>query len=144
MIEEDTVKLLRECDSGIEMGMDSIDDVLAYVSDPDLKKALNKSKDEHAVLKNEIEEALHRFHDDGKDPSPVAQGMSKIKTNVTMIVTKSDKNAADLITDGCNMGIKSLSQYLNQYKAADESAKDIAKKLIYIEENLAKEMRPFL
>ena len=144
MIEPDTVKLLRECDAGIEMGVGSIEDVLKYVTDENLKDILGSNKREHDMLKTEIEKALHRFHDDGKDPSPVAQGMSKIKTNVTMIVTKSDKNAADLITDGCNMGIKSLSQYLNQYKAADESAKDITKKLIYIEENLAKEMRPFL
>ena len=29
MIEQDTVKLLRECDAGIKMGTSSIDDVVA-------------------------------------------------------------------------------------------------------------------
>ena len=29
----------------------------------------------------------------------------------------SDKPIAELITDGCNMGVKSLNQYLNQYQA---------------------------
>ena len=144
MIEQDTVKLLRECDAGIEMGIDSINDVLNYVSSPEFRRVLSENKDEHTVLKSEIEAALHRFHDDGKDPSPIAQGMSKIKTNVTMIMAESDEKAADLMTDGCNMGVKSLSKYLNQYKAADETAKDITRRLIYLEESLAKAMRPFL
>ena len=144
MIEQDTVKLLRECDAGIEMGIDSINDVLNYVSSSEFRHVLSENKDEHAVLKSEIEAALHRFHDDGKDPSLIAQGMSKIKTNVTMIMAESDQRAADLITDGCNMGVKSLSKYLNQYKVADETAKDITRRLIYLEESLAKAIRPFL
>lgn len=144
MIEQDTIKLLRECDVGIEMGIDSINDVLNYVSSPEFRRVLSENKDEHAVLKSEIEAALNRFHDDGKDPNPIAQGMSKIKTNVTMIMAESDEKAADLMTDGCNMGVKSLSKYLNQYKAADETAKDITRRLIYLEESLAKAMRPFL
>lgn len=144
MIEQDTIKLLRECDAGIEMGIDSINDVLNYVSSPEFRSVLSKNKDEHTVLKSEIEAALNRFHDDGKDPNPIAQGMSKIKTNVTMIMAESDEKAADLMTDGCNMGVKSLSKYLNQYKAADETAKDITRRLIYLEESLAKAIRPFL
>ena len=144
MIEQDTIKLLRECDAGIEMGMDSIRDVLVYVSSPELRDVLNKSKEEHGVLKAEIEAALGRFHDEGKEPNPLVEGMSKIKTNVTMIMAESDQKVADLMTEGCNMGVKSLSKYLNQYKAADESAKDVTRRLIYLEESLAKEMRPFL
>ena len=42
------------------------------------------------------------------------------------------------------MGVKSLSRYLNQYQAADERAKDIAKKLIAQEERLCAQMRPYL
>ena len=57
---------------------------------------------------------------------------------------ESDATIADLITDGCNMGVKSLSRYLNQYQAADEETKDIAKKLIKQEEELSIHMRPFL
>ena len=54
--------------------------------------------------------------------------MSWIKTNVKLVMDESDETIADLITDGCNMGVKSLNEYLNQYKAADEKTKDIAKR----------------
>jgi hypothetical protein len=42
------------------------------------------------------------------------------------------------------MGVKSLNKYLNQYKAADEQAKDITKKLIAMEEQLGKDLQKFL
>ncbi len=48
---------------------------------------------------------------------------------------RSDATVADLITDGCNMGVKSLNRYLNRYAAADEKAKTVAK-LIRLEEKL--------
>ena len=74
----------------------------------------------------------------------MAKGMSWIKTNVKLAVDESDKTIAGLITDGCNMGIKSLNKYLNQYEAADEKSKDITKRLINLEEKLVIDIRKFL
>ena len=80
----------------------------------------------------------------GKDPNPIAKGMSWIKTNMKMGMDDSDKTIADLMTDGCNMGVKSLNQYLNKYEAADEVSKDITKRLINLEERLAVDIRSCL
>jgi hypothetical protein len=70
--------------------------------------------------------------------------MSWVKTNAKLMMDESDETIADLMTDGCNMGVKSLSKYLNKYKAADEQSKDIAKRLINLEERLAIDIRPYL
>jgi hypothetical protein len=40
--------------------------------------------------------------------------------------------------------VKSLSKFLNQYKAASEKTKDITKKLIKLEEKLAIDIREYL
>ena len=144
MIEQDTVKLLRECDSGIKMGTTSIEDVLDYVHDDTFRKYLTDCKNEHTKLKEEIQTLLDKYNDEGKDPNPMAKGMSWMKTNVKLIMDESDETIADLITDGCNMGVKSLNRYLNQYKAADEKSKDITKRLINLEEKLAIDIRSFL
>lgn len=144
MAEKDTVKLLRECDAGVKMGVASIDDVLKYVRSDALKRLLDKCKDEHEVLGREIDIYLAECGDDGKSPNPIAKGMSWIKTNVKLGMHEDDKTVADLMTDGCDMGVKSLSRYLNQYEAADERAKDIAKRLIALEETLAKDIRGYL
>ena len=144
MIEKDTIKLLRECDAGIKMGVASIEDVLPDVKNKDLEKLLADCKDKHEVLADDLEVLLHKYHDEGKDPNPIAQGMSWIKTNFKLATDKSDSTIADLMTDGCNMGVKSLSKYLNQYAAADEKSKDIAMRLINLEADLSSEMREFL
>ena len=144
MIEQDTIKLLRECDAGVKMGVKSIDDVLQYVHAAKLKELLTECKEEHEQLGREIQQLLDRYGDDGKDPNPMAKGMSWMKTNVKLAMNESDHTIADLITDGCNMGVKSLNRYLNQYKAADEVSKDIAKRLIKLEDDLAKDVRDFL
>lgn len=144
MTEPDTIKLLRECDAGIKMGMASIGEVLEKTTNEKLKKLLEACKEGHEKLKEEIQNKLEQCHDTGKDPNPMAQGMSWMKTNVKLAMDESDATIADLITDGCNMGVKSLSRYLNQYQAADEETKDIAKKLIKQEEELSIHMRSFL
>ncbi|MBD5499414.1 MAG: hypothetical protein HDR11_16985 [Lachnospiraceae bacterium] len=144
MIESDTIKLLRECDAGIKMGVASIDEVLDYVHDETLRKCLADCKDEHDRLKEEIQVLLDEYHDDGKEPNPMAKSMSWMKTNVKLVMNESDATIADLITDGCNMGVKSLHKYLNQYKAAEEKAKDITKRLINVEEKLIVDIRSFL
>lgn len=144
MVEQDTVKLLRECDAGIKMGVSSIDDVVEYVQAEPFKRRLTDCKAEHEKLKVEIQELLDQYHDDGKDPNPMAKGMSWIKTNMKMAVNNSDETIAELMTDGCNMGVKSLNKYLNQYKAASEHSKDITKRLINLEEKLTTDIRGYL
>ena len=66
------------------------------------------------------------------------------KSNVMMSMTPTDQTIADLMTDGCNMGVKSLNRYLNEYGAAEEYAKDMAKKLIHLEQQLATDLRQYL
>ena len=134
MIESDTIKLLRECDAGVQ---DS-------VKGSELRRELVTCRNAHDKLGHEIRSLLDRYHDDGKAPSAMAKGMSYFKTNMKLAADCSDKTVADLMTDGCNMGVKSLSRYLNQYEAADEQSKGIAKRLIGIEEKLVTDVRAYL
>lgn len=144
MIEQDTIRLLRECDAGIKMGIASIDDVLDRVKSAQFHEILQNNKQAHEELQTKILKLLARYQDEGKDPNPIAKGMSWMKTNLKMTMDHTDATIADLMTDGCHMGIKSLSRYLNQYKAADESSKDITKDLIALEEELAVKIRGYL
>lgn len=140
----DTVKLLRECDAGIKMGISSINDVVDDAKNPQLKTLLANCRTKHEMLASEIEGLLNKHGDDGKDPNPMAKGMSWVKTNVKMMADFSDSTIADLMTDGCNMGVKSLSKYLNQYKSADSKSRDITERLVKIEDTLTQDIRQFL
>ena len=144
MIEQDTIRLLRECDAGVKMGISSIEDVIDRVKQDSMKSILENNRQEHAQLHKKIQQRLQRFNDEGKDPNPMAKGMSWMKTTFKLGIDESDKTIASLMTDGCNMGVKSLNQYLNEYKAAEEYAKDITKKLIALEQSLADDLKEYL
>lgn len=91
-----------------------------------------------------IKEQLASLGDDGKDPGIMAKSMSWIKTNVKLGMNDSDRTVAGLMTDGCDMGIKSLTRYLNEYKGADGASRSTARRLIGIEEDLLCGLRPYL
>ena len=144
MIQRDTIKLLRECDAGVRMGMASIADVEGRVHACTLRQKLLNCSAEHEKLGGEIRRQLYKYRDKGKAPSPVARQMSRMMTGMKLAVHPSDRTVADLMTDGCNMGVKSLNRYLNQYTAADERSKDIAKRLIHLEQQLTADIRDYL
>ncbi len=143
-MQDDTIKLLRECNAGIKMGVSTLDEVLEHVQDEKLKNLLAKSKETHTELGNMTHAYLNEYHDDGKEPAMMAKVMSWVKTNVKLGGDDSDSAAADLVTEGCNMGIKSLYQYLNQYPAADDKVKKLAKDVAKAEEKLVENLRPYL
>ena len=105
---DDTIKLLRECDAGLKMAQDSIDEVLDVIEDEKLKHELIDAKNEHFQLKRRVQNLLNQNHDDGKEPPMMAKGMSWLKMNMKIAMHESDQTIAELISDGCHMGIKSL------------------------------------
>ena len=74
----------------------------------------------------------------------MAKAMAKMKSNFKTMGENPDCGIASLITDGCNMGIKSLYRYLNQYPAADDKVKHLTQEIIDTEEKLQQSMRPYL
>ena len=144
MVKEDTVNLLRECNLGIKMGIGSLNDVLDKVDSKDFEDKLKKSRNEHEDLETETQMLLNRYGDEEKQPNIMAKGMSWIKTNVMLGIDESDKTVAGLITDGCNMGIKTINGYINQYPEADKNVKDIAYKIIDLETTLLENIKEYL
>lgn len=144
MNENDSTCLLKECDAGTKMAVSSIDEVIEKIRDSKLKELLTESKGHHEKLRNDIQRLLNGMHSEEKEPNPMAKSMSWLKTNMKLGVDDSDHTIADLITDGCNMGIKSLYHYLNHYAAADKDSQNVCRRLISIEEELRKDLYCYL
>ena len=141
---DDTIKLLKECDAGSKMAVSSIDDVLDNIESQEMLGLLKETKKHHEKLGNDLHAMLNEHHADEKEPSAIAKGMSKMKTNMKIGMDHRDGTIADLMVDGCDMGIKSLQRYLNKYPAADKPAKDICNRLISIEDELRRELYQYL
>ncbi len=144
MVNNDTIELLRECNVGIKMGVTTIQEVIDNVENDEFKHLLHDSMEEHKRLGSETHEMLNEYNESGKEPSSMAKAMTWMKSNIMISMNDTDNTVAGLVTEGCNMGVKTLNKYLNQYEAAEERAKDIAKKLINMEERLCVNIRQYL
>ncbi|MBQ9429520.1 MAG: hypothetical protein IJU41_08270 [Clostridia bacterium] len=140
----DTVELLRACSAGAKMGIESIDDVMRYVRDKSMRDLLDGCRRTHAKLYADNERLLDELGESGKEPNPVAKGMSQIKVGVKLAMDSSDATIADLLTDGCNMGIKSIWRYRNQYPNAAPLALRLSGDLVDSEEQLISGLRKYL
>lgn len=141
---DDTVNLLKECDSGTKTAVSSIREVLDNVKSEDLLSILNSSLERHEEIGNEAKKLLNEQGEDGKEPPAMAKIGSWMKINFKLFDKPTDKTVAGLMTDGCNMGVKQLSVYVNKYPTADKSAKKIADKLINEENDLLEKLRDYL
>ena len=144
MASEDTIKLLRECNSGVQMGIYSMEEIIDDVKQEEFKRILTDSIHRHKELGDRTHNLLSKEGEETKEPNPMLKGMSWMKTNAKMMMDDSDNVCADLITDGCNMGIKSLYRYLNEYKNASEDAKKLTQDIIQEEETLRQDLREYL
>ena len=144
MVNDDTIKLLNECNSGIKMGVQGINEVIIHADNKNLIDVLNKYLKDHKKLGDKTHKYLNKFHDSDKEPNPIATAMSWVKINFAMMKANQDEHIADVMTDGCNMGIKSIAKYLNKYPTALPEVKELAADVIKLEENFALDLRRFL
>lgn len=144
MEQDDTIQLLCECDSGVKLAVNSIDELAEHVAKEDLKEIFRRYRKEHEAIGKRIQDHLASYQEDGKDPTVMTKAMSWIKINAKLMQNPTDQEVADLMMDGCNMGIKSVCKYRNMYKSAKEEAKVIAKDIVDLEEKLMKELRSYL
>ena len=143
-VSQDTVELLKECDAGCKMAIDSMQQISKYVSDDKLKTIIQKYNDSHIKLEEDIHRLLNNLGEEDKEPNPIAKASSWLQSEVKMMMNCDAKQAAHLLTDGCNMGVKSLCEYKNQYKAADDKSVKICEKLCDIETKMTYELQEFL
>ena len=128
-MEEHTVDLLRECDSGCAMAAESLEQIRDFVSDQGLWNEITASYEKHQDLDLRIK---------------MASALSWMSTEMRMMAKGGDKEAASIVTDGCNMGIKTICGYKNQYSGASKAAMELADELTGMEENLRDHMKKFL
>ena len=141
---QDTVALLQECDSGTKMAVKSLRQVLDNTASEKLNALLSHSLQEHEKLGNDLHALLNEYGEPDKEPPVMGTINSWVTTSMKMMVNNTDQQIASLMTDGCHMGLKSLSKYVNQYTDASSQALDMCTRLIKMEQDLTDKLRAFL
>lgn len=141
---EHTIKLLKECNSGCKMALDSIKQVCEYVDDDDLRSVMDTYTVKHEDLETRSGELLTSHGKCEKEPGIMASTFSWITAEMKLMIKDGNHQIAKLMMDGCNMGIQSVSRYCNEYSNADKEAQDLAQDLVKIEEDFMRDLKQFL
>ena len=143
-MEDHTIRLLQECSQGCKMGIKSINQISEYVSDQGLKKIIEKYRGEHLRIESEADHLLRSHGQESKESEMMATAMSWLTTEMKMMRKDDDKQAAKLMTEGCDMGIRTICGFINQYAGASNSSMGLAKDLVKTEEQFRDEMKAYL
>lgn len=141
---DDTKKLLKECNAGCKSATNSLEQVIEFVKDSEFKKLLENYNKKHVDIGDKCHELLNNINEDEKDPQTIAKTMAWFSTEIKLMLDNTNAEIADLLIDGCNMGIKSLNKYINSYPSASSNVVDLTKKLIEIEENMREDLYKYL
>jgi len=126
------------------MAIGSMDQILEFVTNPNLAKLIEKSKEKHQKLENETSQRLADAGTQEKDPGVVSSAFSWVTTEIKMLIKECDNKVAKIMMDGCNMGIQSISEKINEWRNADEDSRSLAHKLIAEEEHFMQQLKAYL
>ncbi len=141
---EDTIKLLKECNSGCKSATNSMEQVHPYINNESLKTLIDEYNDKHIKIGDECHQLLNELQEEEKDPNPVAKAFSWVSTEIKLMMNDDTHKIAELMIDGCNMGIKSVSEYINKYKNASSESIELAKRLVSVEQDFMNKLLAFL
>lgn len=140
----DTVSLLKECNAGCKSATNSLEQVQGYIKSNALKALVEKYDKRHIALGDECHSLLEEAGAKEKDPAPIPAAMAKLGTDIKLTLNDTTSHIANLLADGCHMGIKSLNKYKNQYKNADDNAVHITENLIKLEMEMYRDLLTFM
>lgn len=143
-MDEQTAKLLKECNVGCKMALRSMEQVEDYLEDSELEQVVGEYRRQHEQIEQETARLLMKSGAQEKEPSPMAAASSWITTEMRLMMKGDCHQVAKLMMNGCNMGIQSISQCQNQCRDADREAKEIAGRLVKLEEDFMARMKSFL
>lgn len=118
----DSVLLLQDCIAGCKMALESMDNIREHTDDKQLRELIDKYYDEHTGLSVDCRDMLDKAGADIKEPGVFAKMAAKLQTAMKMAVNDDQSQAAKLLTEGCNMGIETISGSLNEYRDADSKS----------------------
>lgn len=141
---QDTVNLLQNVDAGCKTAVNSILQVKDYVKHKPLCDLLEDYYHRHSQIGDQCRQLLTDSGFDDKEPSPAGKLFMEISTGLKLSTGSDTGKCADMMAEGCAMGIRSVSRYRNRYAAAEPAGKDLANRLISTEQAFFNDLLPYL
>lgn len=135
---------MRKTDAGCKYATETISIALDYAKGRGMRELLTRYNKRHEALKGDIIKALNaRGEGEEKHPS-MAAAMSRLHMNVSLGISAKDSRLAELMINGCHMGIKTIYKEKHRESGAGPEAQALADELIGIEEDMMGELYAYL
>ncbi|NCA93317.1 hypothetical protein EOM82_08830 [bacterium] len=141
---DDTIKLLRECDMGCKTACDNISQMYGTVKNVEIKSVLENYYGKHAGFNEQSGRMLMERGKAQKYPSVITKLAGAVTNGVKLKISATPSTVSKLTIDGCAMGIKSVGQNLNKYTGASEESRNLGSNIITTERQFMDEMIKYL
>ncbi len=131
----DTISLLKACNEGCKYATNSMEQLYPHIKDDNLKQVIDDYNGKHIKIGDQCHVLLNKYDADEEDPKPMAEMFAKMSIGTKMLVDESSQKIAEIMLDGCHMGIKSVGKYMNKYTDASKESRNLARELIQVEQN---------
>ena len=136
--------LMRKVDAGCKYATESITVALDYAKSKDMRELLTRYNKRHEALKEDIIRLLHKLGEDESRHPIMGATMTKLHMNISLSISAKDSRLAELMINGCHMGIKTLYKEKHRRRGASDEAHSLADELIGIEEEMMNELYGYL
>ena len=140
----DSIALLGECTTKIDLSLSTIDRLLPSIKDRNLRCRLQESAENQKFLRSHACALLKHYGGSEKLPSSFVQGITQLKNSTRLAIRNDDTTIAYLVAEGCDRGVKSLSRSQNRHCMADPDAIQLSQELIRCQDGLSARLRPYL
>lgn len=141
-----TKKLLEDLYKNVQMGSDSIIDLMPKVGDENMKNELTSELEQYDSFAKEIRNMLLDMGEDAKDESILAKLGTKMSVTMNTLMDSTTSHIAEMMIQGGTMGITDATKSLREYEntSCSEEALELAKRIIKYEEDTVERLKKFL
>lgn len=118
--------------------------VSSHVSGDQLGNVIGDYKRKHEDLEKRVDDLLRKDGEKGKEPGAAATAFSWITAEMKLKMHDDNSQISKLMMDGCNMGIQSISETMNENPTASSESMALAKDLVHMEEAFMKDLKEYL
>lgn len=139
-----TYEILKECNSGCRMAVNSIEQLAVYRTSRELQDLFSEYKEDYEKMERESIRLSEGKLQEEKFSERAAETFAWISAEIKMMFNDDISKIAEMMIDGANMGIKSITEKLNRYSEAEKESISLAKKFEKTCEKMIQDMKKYL
>lgn len=126
------------------MGKTTIDQILKEVKDLEFRDILKEQLKDYEYIVDKCDNLLNTAGKLPKGIDAMPKIMSYFKIKMDTLKDDTSSHIAEMMMQGSNMGITEITKNLNKYNNVDNTTKDLASRLLKIEQDNIEALKPYL